>query len=183
MPDALITLRQISKNMGSEKLFEDLDVVIHSGARLGIIGNNGCGKSTLLGLLAGDIPLDAGERMQKKGLRICTVRQESHFEPSLCARQILQSSIEYLAESGHIHGRVERMLKDLQWQNPEQAVGELSGGWLKRLAIAEALLQEPDLLLLDEPTNHLDLEGMLWLEDLLGKSYLRWLWSATTAGF
>ena len=186
MPEALITLRQVHKNMGSQKLFEDLDVVVHAGARLGIIGNNGCGKSTLLGLLSGKIPLDGGERMQKKGLRIGIVSQDSDFPMEATARSILQASAAEHIDESSVHPRVERMLRDLQWQDPEQPVGELSGGWRKRLSIAEALLQEPDLLLLDEPTNHLDLEGMLWLEDLLAKvnctvvmvSHDRWFLSA-----
>ena len=184
MPEALITLRHVSKNMGSQKLFDDLDVIIHAGARLGIIGNNGCGKSTLLGLLSGRLHPDTGERMQKKGLRIAHVAQDSNFENADTARQILMSSLDQ--QHGDSIGRVERMLRDLQWPDPEQAVGTLSGGWKKRLAIAQALLQDPDLLLLDEPTNHLDLAGMLWLEDLLSRvncsvvmvSHDRWFLSA-----
>ena len=186
MPEALITLRHVSKSMGSQKLFDDLDVIIHAGARLGIIGNNGCGKSTLLGMLSGDVSPDSGERMQKKGLRIAHVAQDSQYADEETARSVLMQSVTANASPGDGIARVERMLRDLQWNDPEQAVGILSGGWKKRLAIAEALLQEPDLLLLDEPTNHLDLAGMLWLEELPGKvtcsvvmvSHDRWFLSA-----
>lgn len=186
MAEALITLRGIGKSMGSERLFHDLDVVIHSGARLGVIGANGCGKSTLLRLLAGSLEADEGERAQKKQLVIAHVQQETVFDPLLSARRILNREISDDHETAAIHPAVERLLAELQWPDPDQAIGTLSGGWRKRLAIAQALLRKPDVLLLDEPTNHLDLAGMLWVEQTLADlsaavvmvSHDRWFLSA-----
>lgn len=191
MTEALITLKQVGKSMGVEPLFDGLDMTIHSQARLGIIGANGSGKSTLLKILSGELEPDEGERICRRDLRIARVEQVTSFPADSNPRQLLNQAHANAtgSESPSINPAVERLLHELAWPDPEQALGQLSGGWSKRLAIARALIGEPDILLLDEPTNHLDLEGMLLLERLLSRfhgsvvmvSHDRWFLS-TCAG-
>lgn len=133
-----------------------------------MIGPNGSGKSTLLRLLAGEDKPDSGEIARRRGLNLVYMPQVETFSLNDTVGEILtgaaklQNSEEYDQNSA-----LSIVLKQTGFTDITQKVGELSGGWRKRLAIANALIQKPDLLLLDEPTNHLDLEGILWLEALL----------------
>ena len=172
----LITARELTRSHGPRTLFEGLSLTISEGDRVGVIGPNGAGKTTLLRILAGDEEPDGGEIHRGRQLRVATVPQEDVFDPSATVHDIVAE-----AAAGHPNEvddetqrqvRVAVSLGHLGFRSPEQPAGELSGGWRKRLAIAAALASDPELLLLDEPTNHLDLEGILWLEQLLGSSRL-----------
>ncbi len=164
----LLSCESIGKAYGIRTLFTDLSLALFDGDHVGLIGPNGSGKSTLLKILAGLESPDRGTRTLRRHTRIGYVPQEPHFQPDHSIEQVLQDT---LAEEGfdpHEHaGRIARALSIGTFSEGEQPVATLSGGWRKRLAIAQALLLEPDVLLMDEPTNHLDLEGILWLERLL----------------
>jgi ATP-binding cassette subfamily F protein uup len=165
----LISCHHLAKSHGARTLFSELSLNIAPGERLGIIGANGAGKSSLLRILAGIDAPDAGQRMQRKGLRIALVEQEPAFEAEDTVDSALQRGGAALDEAER-RLRAAELASRLGFADAEQPVAALSGGWRKRLAIARALMPEPELLLLDEPTNHLDLEGILWLQDLLARA-------------
>jgi ATP-binding cassette subfamily F protein uup len=147
----LINLQEISKAFGAAPLFENVTMTVSDGDRLGLIGPNGAGKSTLLQILAGVQTPDKGIRSVRKLVRVGYVPQDSVFDPGVRVEDLLTP--ETLGRAGFSDGSAE--------------VASLSGGWKKRVSIAQELAKEPDVLLLDEPTNHLDLEGISWLEKLL----------------
>jgi ATP-binding cassette subfamily F protein uup len=141
---------------------------VSEGARIGVIGPNGSGKSTLLEMLCGKIKPDSGEIAVRKGTRLSYVKQISEFEPGVTIRTVIESALERAnVPQAERAGRFAETLGRAGFAELEIPAATLSGGWRKRLAIAEALVQNPDILLLDEPTNHLDLAGIEWLEALL----------------
>ncbi|MEO8098778.1 MAG: ABC-F family ATP-binding cassette domain-containing protein [Acidobacteriota bacterium] len=164
----LLSTQSISKTYGAAPLFQNIALNLYEGDRLGLIGPNGSGKSTLLEILAGRRDPDTGEVVLRKGTRLAYVAQDSHFAKGDTVRGVLQRAMERskvpaderLAREAEALGRT-------GFPNFDADAGTLSGGWRKRLAIAEALVQNPAILLLDEPTNHLDLNGIAWLENLL----------------
>ncbi len=162
----LLNIQSVSKQFGAEPLFETISFTVSDGDRIGLIGPNGAGKSTLLGMIAGRVSPDDGEVVVRKGVRVSYVAQDSNFDPGLTVRHVLENAI-------HVKDDAERMallaetLGRAGFENADVEAASLSGGWRKRLAIAEALINKPDVLLVDEPTNHLDLEGIVWLERLL----------------
>jgi len=164
----IINARQISKAFGATTLFRDVSFTVSEGDRIGLIGPNGSGKSTLLRILGGTVQPDVGEVAVRKRTRMSYLAQESEFERGLTARAVMQRA---LRESGvpdtEWESRTAETLGRAGFDDFEVEAASLSGGWRKRLAIAEALVQGPDILLLDEPTNHLDLAGIEWLEELL----------------
>ncbi len=135
--------------------------------RIGIIGPNGSGKSTLLKIISGLVEADDGEIVRRKGLKVAYVAQTNAYDSSQTPRQVVtQSIIESMTDSER-NAKAELWLTRVGFFDMDVPIGELSGGWRKRLALAVALATEPDFLILDEPTNHLDLEGVLWLEEFL----------------
>ncbi len=165
----LLTVQAVSKTFGAEPLFESISFTVTDGSRIGLIGPNGAGKSTLLGLIAGKIPADDGEVVVRKGVKVSYVAQDSTFDAGLTVREVLERSLTATDELERL-GRISETSGRAGFEDLEVQAAALSGGWRKRLAIAEALINQPDVLLLDEPTNHLDLEGILWLERLLRDS-------------
>lgn len=164
----LLNCDNVSKSYGVRPLFSGITFGVGEGERLGLIGPNGAGKSTLLQILAGIDGPDDGEVVMRRGLTVGLVPQVDHFADGLSVEAAL---LHALADS-HLdlherHVRADVMMGRLAFPDPAQPANALSGGWKKRLALARALVAEPDVLLLDEPTNHLDLEGILWLEQLL----------------
>lgn len=136
-----------------------------------MIGPNGSGKSTLLEMLCGKIKADSGDVAVRKGTRLSYVKQISEFEPGISIRSVIENALERArAPQAERAGRSAETLGRAGFVELETLAATLSGGWRKRLAIAEALVQNPDILLLDEPTNHLDLAGIEWLEKLLQKA-------------
>lgn len=171
----IITAQNISKRFGAVPLFENLSFAVHDGDRIGLIGPNGAGKSTLLAILGGEQEADSGEVAVRKRVRISYVHQISDFASGGTVRSVIESAMARAAvPENEREQRLREMLGRAGFSEAAQARGvsmsaeaaTLSGGWRKRLAIAEALVVQPDLLLLDEPTNHLDLEGIEWLEAL-----------------
>jgi ATP-binding cassette subfamily F protein uup len=164
----LLSCQTLGKSYGWRPLFSGITLGISEGERLGLIGPNGSGKSTLLKLLSGLETADEGVVAARRGLRLEYVPQEDSFPEGLTVTTALEQALSGgSVEPDEVGARVAIMLARGSFPKPDQPVSTLSGGWRKRLAIACALIGEPNLVLLDEPTNHLDVEGVLWLEELL----------------
>ena len=164
----VINAQGITKTYGASPLFQDVSFTISEGDRIGLIGPNGSGKSTLLGILSGSIEPDSGNVAVRRHTRLSYVIQESQFAAGETVRSVVAKALERSAvPEAERQGRLFETLGRAGFENFDAEAARLSGGWRKRLAIAEALVQQPDVLLLDEPTNHLDLEGIEWLEELL----------------
>jgi ATP-binding cassette subfamily F protein uup len=160
----LLTCDAIGKSFGSRTVFSDISLSLHDGDRLGIIGPNGAGKSTFLQILGGGMPADDGTVSIRKGVRLAMVVQDPRFDPDATVREIIAQA----ARGGEDKDiEVSKIISRVGFEDAAAKAGTLSGGWKKRLAIAAALAEQPDVLLLDEPTNHLDVEGILWLEKLV----------------
>jgi len=172
----ILTAQNISRRFGASPLFQDISFAVHDGGRIALIGPNGAGKSTLLAMLAGEQEPDTGEVAFRKRTRMGYVHQISGFAPGATVRGIVEAAMAHAAvPENEREQRLRETLGRAGFADASSSAGiamdaeaaSLSGGWRKRLAIAEALVIHPDVLLLDEPTNHLDLEGIEWLEGLL----------------
>jgi len=164
----IINAQGISKSFGSNPLFQNVSFTVSEGDRIGLIGPNGSGKSTLLRILGGDVSPDQGEIAVRKRVRLSYVEQDSKFRPGDTVRSVAQGAMERVAVPDSERGtRFAETLGRAGLEDLDVEACALSGGWQKRLAIVEAIVQAPDILLLDEPTNHLDLAGIEWLESLL----------------
>ena len=167
----LINAQGISKAFGANPLFQNISFTVSEGDCIGLIGPNGSGKSTLLRILAGEVAPDGGEVAARKRLRLTYVEQDSKFEPDITVRSVVDRVFERSAVPESERGtRLAETLGRAGFEDLETQATALSGGWQKRLAIVEALVQAPDILLLDEPTNHLDLAGIEWLEFVLERA-------------
>jgi ATP-binding cassette subfamily F protein 3 len=192
----MIAFRHFALRRGARLLLSDIDLVIQSGWRLGVVGRNGCGKSSLFAALQGQVEADAGELDLPARLRLASVAQETPALPDPAIEYVMggdeelaialrdeldaqaRGDTEAMAKAHHrieeLHGydaraRAGRLLHGLGFapETHERAVREFSGGWRVRLNLARALMAPSELLLLDEPTNHLDLDAVLWLEEWL----------------
>jgi len=164
----IINVQKISKAFGAQPLFHDVSFTVSEGNRIGLIGPNGSGKSTLLRILAGTEVPDSGNVAVRKRLRLTYVEQDSHFKAGETVRSVIETALKSSANIDSEHGaHFAETLGRAGFEDLEAEAAALSGGWQKRLAIVEALVQAPDVLLLDEPTNHMDLSGIEWLETLL----------------
>jgi len=172
----ILNAQGVSKRFGATPLFEKISFAVNEGDRIGLIGPNGAGKSTLLAVLAGEVEPDSGEVSVRRRARIGYVRQISEYAAGLTVRSVMEAALE--RASVPANEREQRLRETLGRAGfaddgtdtsirMDAEAASLSGGWRKRLAIAEAMVTEPDVLLLDEPTNHLDLEGIEWLEGVL----------------
>jgi ATP-binding cassette subfamily F protein uup len=164
----IISAQGLSKRYGVAPLFRDISFTVSEGDRIGIIGPNGSGKSTLLEMLNGRVSPDSGEVAMRKGTRVSCVLQISEFAPGETIRTVIERALDQAKtpESERL-SRIAEILGRAGFTDLDADAAKLSGGWRKRLAITEALVQKPDILLLDEPTNHLDLAGIKWLEAVL----------------
>jgi ATP-binding cassette subfamily F protein uup len=164
----IITAQGLSKRYGAEPLFKNIPFTISPGDRIGLIGPNGSGKSTLVAILQGRVKPDSGEVATRKGTRLSCVLQVPEFGPDDTVRSVMEQALDRAAvPEGERQGRFAETLGRAGFADFETRATALSGGWRKRLAIAAALVEQPDILLLDEPTNHLDLDGIKWLETVL----------------
>lgn len=162
----LMSTHSLQMSAGHLPLFDNLDLSIRSGDRIGLIGANGCGKSTLLALLAGQRQPHDGRIHKATPCRCEFVAQHLPAQlQALSTRAVLQ---DVLANEADQAWQVDKMLTELQLaEQADLPVSALSGGQHTRLQIGRALLHQPNLLLLDEPSNHLDLPALLWLERFL----------------
>jgi ATP-binding cassette subfamily F protein uup len=164
----LLSARELTHAFGARPLFERVSFTLSEGDRVGLIGPNGAGKSTLLKILAGAIAPDRGELSRRGGLRTAYLEQVTEL-PFATVREAVRDRLppgEHVAEREAV---VDEWINRLEL-DAEAPVAALSGGWLKRVALARALVGDPELLLLDEPTNHLDVESIVWLERFLANA-------------
>src|SRR5213080_4629433 len=164
----IISAQGLSKRYGLTPLFQNISFTVSEGDRIGVIGPNGSGKSTLLEMLIGRVKPDSGDVAVRKGTRLSTVAQISQFAPGVTIRSAIETALERAAvPEAERASRFAETLGRAGFTDLDAHASTLSGGWRKRLAVTEALVQAPDILLLDEPTNHLDLAGIQWLESVL----------------
>jgi ABC transport system ATP-binding/permease protein len=169
----LVNLHAVAKGYGSRSVLHEVTLGLAEGERVGIVGDNGAGKSTLMRVLAGVEPPDRGTATHTTGLAAALVGQRVDLDPASTVRAALvggRPDHEW-ARDAAIREVLDGLLGgadvgrfELGLDNP---VGRLSGGEQRRIMLARALLQAPELLLLDEPTNHLDVEGIAWLAGFL----------------
>jgi ATP-binding cassette subfamily F protein uup len=167
----IISAQGLSKRYGVAPLFKNISFTVSEGDRIGVIGPNGSGKSTLLEMLCGKTKPDSGDVAVRKGTRLSYVKQISEFAPGITILKVIEGALDRVSmPQSERAARSAETLGRAGFTDLEIPAATLSGGWRKRLAIAEALVQNPDILLLDEPTNHLDLAGIEWLEKLLQRA-------------
>ena len=175
----LMDVQQLGKRIGNRVLFWDISFTINERDHVGLIAKNGTGKSTLLSILAGRDGYDSGQIIFRNNLKVGYLEQTPTFEPS---KTILEAVLEHPQSNAYSHDhdgmdalhaaelRAVQLLTQLKIYDHAQQIGTLSGGQIKRVALAKVLMDEPDLLILDEPTNHLDLDMIEWLENYLSRT-------------
>lgn len=193
-----LSVENISKSYGERVLFQDISFGINEGQKIGFVAKNGTGKTSILNIIAGiDVP-DSGNIVIRKNINVSFLPQEPKLNADLTIEEVINTSenkiIKVIAayeksllhpddsealqiafdamEANHawdFETKYKQILFKLKLENLEQKVSTLSGGQKKRLALANALLAQPDLLIMDEPTNHLDLEMIEWLESFFAK--------------
>lgn len=199
-PVAYLQVDRLAKSFGDLVLFQNISFGIAEGQRVALIAQNGKGKSTLLSILSGQEDYDSGSVVYRSDLRVAYLKQEpdyaqestvmeacfscenetletiSRYEAKMRQCEEMDAEMEELLHLMDYHKawdyevRIKQILTRLQIPDFHQKMAHLSGGQRKRVALANALILEPELLILDEPTNHLDLEMIEWLENYLIKS-------------
>ena len=193
-----LQVENLTKSYGEQVLFENISFTIEEGRRVALVAKNGTGKTTLLNIIAGKESHDAGSVVPRRGLRIAYLEQSPAYPAGMtvleacfhAANPALKAIAEYERAIGDASGeglqeamarmdaleawdyeqRAKRILSRLRIRDFGQKVETLSGGQLKRVALANVLISESDLLILDEPTNHLDTDMTEWLEEYLTAS-------------
>ncbi len=193
-----LQVENLTKSFGDNLLFENISFGISDNQRVALIAKNGTGKTTLLNIIAGNEDYQGGTISFRRDLRVGYLDQNPDFPKELsvidaclrtdneavrtiaayehCMMSEDQEGLDEILAMMDLHKawdyetRIKQILGKLKITNFEQLISELSGGQLKRVALANVLIAEPDLLILDEPTNHLDLEMVEWLEDFLKRS-------------
>lgn len=195
-----LQVENLTKSFGDLLLFDQISFGIVEGQKLGLIACNGAGKTTLLNILSGEEGKDGGNIVYRKDLKVGYLKQIPEYPNDLTVLEAcFQSNSEIVSliaeyervvasneQSGlselllrmdqlkvwEYEAKIKQILSQLKISNFDQTIGTLSGGQLKRVALANVLILDPDLLILDEPTNHLDLEMTEWLEEYLRRSRL-----------
>lgn len=162
----LLDIQNVSKRFGERVLFEDISFSIGEGQRVGLIAQNGTGKTTLLSMLTGDESCDSGAIIYRNGIKVGYLRQEPKFPEGA---SVLEACFHGVDFDDDAQLKAKQILTQLRIKDLNQPIAQLSGGQQKRVALAQALISNPDLLILDEPTNHLDLEMVVWLEGFLSR--------------
>ena len=193
-----LQIDRLTKSFGDLVLFENITFGVAQGQKIGLIAKNGSGKTTLLNIIAGKEDYDSGEVVFRKDLRVGYLEQSPSYPEDLTVLQacfystnetvqLIAAYEEALAQEDHARleellsrmdslkawdyeQRAKQILGELKIHNFNQRIKELSGGQLKRVALANVLITDPELIILDEPTNHLDLEMTEWLEEDLSRS-------------
>jgi len=193
-----LTVENISKSYGELKLFEAISFSIHKDQKIAFVAKNGTGKTSILNILSGDDQPDSGNVIFRKDIKVSFLSQDPKFDPSLTVEETIfasdnpilkvisnyekallnpddaemyQTAFEAMEQyqAWDFETLYKQILFKLKLEDLSHKVGLLSGGQKKRLALANALINKPDLLVLDEPTNHLDLEMIEWLEAFFAK--------------
>lgn len=170
-----LQVENLTKSYGDRMLFDSITFGVEEGDKIGIVAKNGTGKSTLLRILSGAEAPDSGNVVFRNDLRVGFLEQLPQFEPGstvseVCLNAIKDNPAHQTEDQWTLSDRVNTMLSSMGLHNPDEKVDHLSGGQLKRVALARVLLSEPQLLILDEPTNHLDITTVEWLENFLSRS-------------
>ncbi len=170
-----LQVENLTKSYGDRMLFDSITFGVEEGDKIGIVAKNGTGKSTLLRILSGAEVPDSGNVIFRNDLRVGFLEQLPQFEPGstvseVCLNAIKDNPAHQTEDQWTLSDRVNTMLSSMGLHNPDEKVDHLSGGQLKRVALARVLLSEPQLLILDEPTNHLDITTVEWLENFLSRS-------------
>lgn len=162
----LLSGNKIKKSFTEKVLLDSIDITIHEGDKIGLVGINGTGKTTLLKIVAGEYEAEEGEIIKSRELHSTYLPQNPKYDPEMT---VIEQAIEYLEESGRPFQQYqcEKMLRQLGIKDFQQSMKKLSGGQRKRVAMASVLTPESNLLILDEPTNHMDNDAILWLENFL----------------
>ena len=161
----MLEVRNLTKSFGSLVLFENICFSVAQGQKVGLIAKNGPGKSTLLSIIAGHEGADSGSVVFRRDVKVGFLEQSPRFDPE---ETVLDACFNHKGEEEKVL-KAKQVLTQLKINDLSQPMGQLSGGQQKRVALANALINEPDILILDEPTNHLDLEMIEWLEDFLSR--------------
>ena len=164
--ESYLQLDSISKAFGADELLTDVTFSVAEGEKIGLIAKNGSGKTTLLNIIAGIESPDSGTIVTRRGLRIGYLQQL----PSLEGDTVMACCPTGHADGWDVEQQFKKLLTMLKIDDLSQPVSQLSGGQVKRVALAQLLLHEPQLLILDEPTNHLDIDIIEWLENYLQRS-------------
>ena len=170
-----LQVENLTKSFGDKVLFESISFGVAEGQRVALIARNGAGKTTLLNIIAGEEDYESGSVTFRKDLRVGYLRQQPTFPEGLTVLQACMMNAPQeteLERSWDYETRYKQILGKLKITHLDQRVETLSGGQLKRVALANVLIANPELLILDEPTNHLDLEMVEWLEDFLRRSQM-----------
>ena len=200
MANPILQVENLTKSFGDLVLFEDISFGLAEGQRVGLIAKNGTGKSTLLSILSGKEGYDSGKISFRRDLRVGYLEQDPKYPEELTVLEACfhhgNDTVELIKEYEHCmetpghpgldmlltrmdqekawdyEQKAKQILSQLKIRDFDQPVKQLSGGQLKRVALANTLITEPDLLILDEPTNHLDLDMTEWLEEYLRRTNL-----------
>ncbi len=172
---SFLQVENLTKSYGDRVLFDTITFGVEEGDKIGIVAKNGTGKSTLLRILSGAEAPDSGNVVFRNDLRVGFLEQLPEFEAGatvseVCIRSVTENPAHETEDQWTIADRVKSMLSGLGLHDPDEKVDHLSGGQLKRVALARVLLSDPQLLILDEPTNHLDISTVEWLENYLSRS-------------
>lgn len=161
----ILSIKEAMVRFKDKPIFEDLNFNLHQKSRIALVGKNGSGKTTLMKMIAGEIELEEGERWLENKIEIGYLNQEFI---NLSNKNILQELVSTINDDEEKKFKIDIITEALNI-NLKSKLIDLSGGQLRKVGLAKALINEPDILLLDEPTNHLDLEVIEWLENYLNK--------------
>ena len=188
-----ITADELEMSYGEHIILDKATLTIHEGERIGLVGRNGCGKSTFMKILAGVEVADGGEVNRKKGLHVGYLPQEFTLDDSVNVYENILQGVSHItsmikefeslpydstkahdleeaithADGWNLEYKIETIMTGLKAPDKTWPITNLSGGEKRRVALAKALISEPDLIILDEPTNHLDTESIEWMEDYM----------------
>ena len=163
-----LDIQHLTKSFGAQVLFDDISFSIAEGQKVGLIAKNGTGKSTLLEVIEGREGYDNGSIIFHNDIRLSYLEQTPKFDPE---ESVLDACFNHKGNPERVL-KAKQILTQLHINDMDQPMGQLSGGQQKRVALANALIDDPDFLILDEPTNHLDLEMIVWLEGYLSRARL-----------
>ena len=164
MPTPFLDVQNVSKSFGDRTLFKNISFSIAEGQHIGLIAQNGTGKTTLLSMLTGKEGTDSGDIIFRNDISVGYLRQDPQFKEGIT---VLEACFTEKTPSSESQLKAKQILTQLRIKDMQQPISQLSGGQLKRVALAQVLISNPDMLILDEPTNHLDLEMVEWLEGFL----------------
>ncbi len=164
-----LQIEKLTKSFGDRLLFSDFTFGIYEGDKIGLVARNGAGKSTLLKIICGEEDYDSGNIVFRNGIRVGFLPQQSKFSPDETVLEFTTPRPSLHEEPASAAERAARMLTQFGLTDLSKKMSTMSGGQIKRAALAKVLLEEPDMMILDEPTNHLDIEMIEWLEQWLSR--------------